>query len=68
MHATIRIKSTEQLNIDAAQFGDASQIRVIADHQRGAILSVPECELEFVEESLEADGCVIKYVTTMVGV
>ena len=65
MNATIRIESTKQLNIDAAQFGDASQVRIIADHQRGAVLSVPECELEFVEAALEADERVTKYVTTM---
>lgn len=64
MNATIRIESTEQLNIDAAEFGDASQVRIIADHQRGAVISVPACELEFVEAALEADDRVTKYVTT----
>lgn len=64
MNATIRIESTEQLNIDAAQFGDASRVRIIADHPRGSVISVPACELEFVEAALEADDRVTKYVTT----
>ena len=57
MNATIRIESTEQLNIDAAEFGDASQVRIIADHQRGAVISAPACGPELVRPALDARSC-----------
>ncbi len=63
MNALIRIESTEQLNLDPAMFGDASEVKILADHQHGARISVPACELEFVESALEADERVTKYVT-----
>lgn len=63
MNALIRIESTEQLNLDPAMFGDVSEVVVLADHQHGARISVPACELGFVEAALEADDRVTKYVT-----
>jgi hypothetical protein len=58
----IKIESTEQLNLDPSMFGSASQVEILAQWERGARISVPAVELEFVEAALEADDNVISYV------